>query len=296
MLAEVAARLRRYAMPKTCSSVASKLAPSFDAARHNYAVVLNRQAKPPAALRQVEQLLAKEPRNPGYLNLQAAVLANLGDYADSIAVYEARSPRFSVAAEDLDELGHALRTAGRVADSVSAYRRAIAMDPTLGEAYWSLANLKTFRFSPADTEAMRTALARADLTDEDRLHFEFSLGKALEDAQLYAAVLRITMRGQRASQELHPYDAGETTRFVRRSKQLWTPRFLRPAQGAGRAPADPIFIVGMPRAGSTLLEQILSSHSLVEGTTELPDIPSWCANWRDAKSGIGAPFFEPWRG
>jgi tetratricopeptide (TPR) repeat protein len=293
MLAEVAARLRRYGDAQELLERCLNLAPSFDAARHNYAVVLNRQAKPAAALRQVEELLAKEPRNPSYLNLQAAVLANLGDYADSISVYEAVLRDYPLQPKVWMSLGHALRTAGRVADGVSAYRRAIDMDPALGEAYWSLANLKTFRFSPADMEAIRTALARTDLTDDNRLHFEFSLGKAYEDAGMYESSFDHYARGNAIRKKLHPYDADETTRFVKRSKQLWTADFFRRRSAQGASSTDPIFIVGLPRAGSTLLEQILSSHSSVEGTAELPDIPRLVRELAGhEEQASSTPFFE----
>ena len=110
------------------------------------------------ALPQVEALLTKEPRNPGYLNLKAAVLANLGDYAESIEVYEAVLKEFPRQPKIWMSFGHSLKTAGRQEGSVAAYRRAIAMQPTLGEAYWSLANLKTFRFSETDLLALRAAL------------------------------------------------------------------------------------------------------------------------------------------
>ena len=293
MLAEVAARLRRYGDAQELLERCLKLAPSFDAARHNYALVLNRQAKPAAALRQVEELLAKEPRNPSYLNLQAAVLANLGDYADSISVYEAVLRDYPLQPKVWMSLGHALRTAGRVADGVSAYRRAIDMDPTLGEAYWSLANLKTFRFSPADKDAIGMALARTDLTDDNRLHFEFSLGKAYEDDGKYESSFDHYARGNAIRKKLHPYDAGETTRFVKRSKQLWTADFFGQRRAQGAASPDPIFIIGLPRAGSTLLEQILSSHSSVEGTAELPDIPRLVRELAgQEEQASDTPFFE----
>ena len=165
-------------------------------------MVLNRQGKAAAALPQVERLLADEPRNPGYRNLKAAVLANLGDYAESIEVYEAVLGRISAPAQDLDELRTRVenrRPPGRQRRRLPA--RASRMQPTLGEAYWSLANLKTFRFSDADDVArMRSALARDDLADEDRLHFEFALGKALEDAGALRRVLRrITRAAMRSA-------------------------------------------------------------------------------------------------
>ncbi|MDB6084686.1 MAG: sulfotransferase family protein [Gammaproteobacteria bacterium] len=273
MLAEVAARLRRYADAQGFLERCLELAPSFDAARHNYAVVLNRQSKAAEALSQVQRLLAKEPRNPAYRNLKAAVLAQLGDFAESIGVYEAVLRDFPRQPKVWMSYGHALKTARRQNESIAAYRRALAMEPTLGEAYWSLANLKTFRFSDSDILAMREALQHPDLSDEDRLHFEFSLAKALEDGRSYEQSFLHYAEGNALRRRLHPYAADDNTRFVSRCKAQYTPAFFAARAGMGAAAADPVFIVGLPRAGSTLLEQILASHSLVEGTMELPDIP-----------------------
>jgi tetratricopeptide (TPR) repeat protein len=273
MLAEVAARLRRYADAQQLLERCLELAPSFDAARHNYATVLNRQGNAAAALLQVQRLLAKEPRNPGYRNLQAAVLVNLGDYTESIKVYEAVLKEFPRQPKVWMSYGHSLKTAGRQAESIAAYRHAIGMQPTLGEAYWSLANLKTFRFSDADVLALRTALAREDLDQDDRLHFEFSLGKALEDQARYEESFAHYAAGNAIRRHSHPYSADDNSHFVRRSKQVFGSEFFQARAAAGATAADPIFILGLPRSGSTLLEQILASHSLVEGTMELPHIP-----------------------
>jgi predicted Zn-dependent protease len=286
MLAEVAARLRRYADAQSLLERCLQLAPSFDAARHNYAVVLHRQAKSAEALPQIERLLARSPRNPGYRNLQAAILAQLGDYTGSIGVYERVLGEFPQQARVWLSYGHALKTAGRTADSVAAYRRAITLEATLGEAYWSLANLKTLRFSAADVAAMRAALADARLREEDRLHFEFALGKALEDEGAYAESFAHYAEGNAARRERHPYDADEHSEFLRRSRALFTAEFFA-ARGSGGAEApDPIFIVGLPRAGSTLLEQILASHSQVEGTMELPNLPM-IARELAGEAGVG---------
>src|SRR6516225_5220142 len=273
MLAEVSARLQRYAEAQRLLEQCLMLAPGFDAARHNYVTVLNRQGKPAEALPHVERLLAKEPRNPGYRNLKAAVLANLGDYPLSIEVYEEVLKEFPDQPKIWMSYGHSLRTSGRRAESVTAYRRAIAMEPTLGEAYWSLANLKTFRFSDADLAAMRHALTRTDLPDEERLHFEFALGKALEDAAEYEASFGHYARGNEIRRRSHPYRADDNLAYVQRTRKILTRDFFAARGGAGALAADPIFIVGLPRAGSTLLEQVLASHSLVEGTMELPQIP-----------------------
>ena len=274
MLAEVAARLRRYGDAQILLEHCLELAPSFSAARNNYAIVLHRQGKPAEALRQIERLLAEDRRNPSYRNLQAAILANLGDVTESIEVYDSVLREFPKQPKVWMSLGHALKTAGRQDDSVRAYRRAIDLDPTLGEVYWSLANLKTFRFTAEDVAALRAALERPDLKSEDRLHFEFALGKALEDAAEYAESFGHYSAGSEIRRALTHYDAEETTEQMRRSKAVFTPELFACRAGCGAEARDPIFIVGLPRAGSTLLEQILSSHSLVEGTMELPDIPS----------------------
>jgi tetratricopeptide (TPR) repeat protein len=293
MLAEVAARLRRYSDSQTLLERCLELSPSFDAARHNYAVVLNRQGKAAAALQQVATLLAREPRNPGYLNLKAAVLANLGDYAESIEVYEAVLKDFPRQPMIWMSYGHSLKTARRQDESVAAYRRAIAMQPTLGEAYWSLANLKTFRFSDADLVTLRRALDGNDLRDEDRLHFEFSLAKALEDAGAYEESFVHYSKGNAIRRLQHPFSAEDNALYVSRSKRQYSAEFFAARKSAGAQSADPIFIIGLPRAGSTLLEQILASHSLVEGTMELPVLPQIArelagANEQDRE----APFFD----
>jgi tetratricopeptide (TPR) repeat protein len=293
MLAEVAARLRRYADAQTLLERCLELAPSFDAARQNYVLVLNRQGKAAAALPQVQMLLAKEPRNPGYRNLQAAVLANLGDYTESIAVYETVLKEFPRQPKIWMSYGHSLKTAGRQDDSIAAYRQAIALQPTLGEAYWSLANLKTLRFSQADVAALRSAVDVAGGQDEDRLHFEFSLGKALEDAGDYAESFAHYARGNAIRRQSQPHDADENARFVRRSKARLSADFFAQRTSGGSPDRSPIFIVGLPRAGSTLIEQILASHSAVEGTMELPEIPLIARELAErTAAGAEAPFFD----
>lgn len=273
MLAEVAGRLKRYPEAQILLERCLELSPSFDAARHNYAVVLNREGKAADALPHVEKLLAKEPRNPGYRNLKAAILANAGDYGEASKAYEAVLKEYPQQPKIWSSYGHSLKTQRRQTESIAAYRRAIALEPTLGEAYWSLANLKTFRFERGDVVAMRDALGRNDLSDDDRLHFEFALGKALEDAGEYGESFSHYARGNAIRKKLFPYSLDDNSKFVSRAKAVFTSEFFASRAGSGAEAPDPIFIVGLPRAGSTLVEQILSSHSRVEGTMELPDIP-----------------------
>jgi tetratricopeptide (TPR) repeat protein len=292
MRAEVAARLRRVIDAQQLLERCLELAPGFDAARQNYAMLLNRSGRAQAALKQIEQLLAKSPRDPGYRNLRAAILANLGDYDETIHVYEGLLREQPAQPKMWMSHGHALRTAGRQADSVAAYRRAISLAPTLGEAYWSLANLKTFRFGEEEARAMRGALGRDDLEDEDRLHLEFALGKMLEDEQSYQESFAHYARGNALRRKSHPYSADDNTDFIRRSTTLFSADFFAARAGAGCPARDPIFIVGLPRAGSTLLEQILASHSQVEGTMELPDVPRIAHELNAQAHERGKPFPE----
>jgi tetratricopeptide (TPR) repeat protein len=274
MLAETGSRLGRYAEAEVLLARCLELAPSFTAARHNYASVLHREGKFGEALAQTEILLKVEPENPNARALQAALLGRIGDFPRAIACYEQLLARFPDQPKAWLSFGHALRAVGRQADAVAAYRRSIALLPSFGEAYWSLANLKTFRFSATDTGAMHKQLARSELSPEDRLHLSFALGKALEDEGRYAESFENYVEGNAIRRRNSDYNPSDTSEHVRRSKALYSAEFLRSRSGAGCQAPDPIFIVGLPRAGSTLIEQILSSHSAIEGTMELSDIIS----------------------
>jgi tetratricopeptide (TPR) repeat protein len=272
MLAEVAGRLGRYRDAETLLVRCLELAPGFHAARLNLALVLQRQDRFADALREVERVLQADPANVGGRNLKAAVLGRLGEVSQSAEIYRKVLDEFPTHAKVWHSYGHALRTTGRHEECVAAYHRTIELAPTYGEAYWSLANLKTYRFTAADVEQMAGQLDRDDLTVEDRFHLNFALGKALEDQRDYARSFRCYAEGNRLRRSLIAYDPEAVADRVRRTRELFTTEFIASRRGSGAQAPDPIFIVGLPRAGSTLLEQILSSHSAVEGTMELPDI------------------------
>jgi tetratricopeptide (TPR) repeat protein len=272
MLAEVAARLARYRDSETLLLRCLELAPGFDAARHNLALVLQRQDRFADALREVEALLRANPADTGGRNLKAALLGRLGDVQQSVEIYRQVLDQYPTHPKVWHSYGHALRTAGRQPDSIAAYRRTTELSPGYGEAYWSLANLKTFRFSAEDIDQMRGQLGRDDLSVEDRFHFHFALGKALEDAGNYRQSFEHYAEGNRLRRSIIVYEENAVTDRINQTKALFTGEFVKSRTGLGSMAPDPIFIVGMPRAGSTLLEQILSSHSAVEGTMELPDI------------------------
>jgi tetratricopeptide (TPR) repeat protein len=277
MLAEVAGRLGRYIDAENLLARCLELAPSFNAARFNYALALHRQAKYEPALQQIEMLTAAEPHNSGYRNTKAVILAMIGEYPQSIEIYADILAKHPDHCKIWMSYGHALTTAGRTAEGIAAYRRAIALAPTFGEAYYSLANLKTFRFADAELATMREHLAGSAITREDRAHFHFAIGKALEDSKNFADSFSHYMEGNKLRLSTVGWDPAEITTLIQRSKALFTQEFFAAREGFGTSAADPIFIVGMPRAGSTLVEQILASHSSVEGTMELPNIMSLAA-------------------
>ncbi|HSE11258.1 MAG TPA: sulfotransferase [Rudaea sp.] len=282
MLAELAVRVDRGEDAERLLERCLELAPDFHAARHNYAIVLNRVNKPQEAIAELERLLRDDPGNPAYRNLKAVALCHTGDYETAIGIYDELTRAYPGQTPIWLSLGHASKTAGQTERAIAAYRKCIELDPDFGEAHWSLANLKTFRFDEAHIDTMRRALARQDLKQEHRISIEFALGKALEDRAEYAESFGHYATGNTLRLEQIPYSADDTAARLRRARETYTADFFRQRAGSGSAAADPIFIVGMPRAGSTLVEQILASHSAVEGTMELPEIISITRSLRRA--------------
>jgi tetratricopeptide (TPR) repeat protein len=274
MLAEVAARLGRNEDAENLLARCLELAPAFREARQNYALVLHRSNQPERALAEIEKLLAADGGNPGYRNLKAVILSGIGEYERAIALFGQLAAEYPSHGKLWLSYGHTLKTAGKQADSIAAYRRCLALDPSFGEAWWSLANLKTVRFDDADVAAMHAQLARTDLDDANRHHLDFALGKALEDRAEYADSFTHYARGNALRRKAIPYSADLTHARLKRAREIFTPEFFAARADFGVAARDPIFVVGLPRSGSTLIEQILASHSAVEGTMELPELIS----------------------
>jgi len=275
MLAEVAARLGRYIDAENLLARCLELSPSFATARTQYASLLNRQNRPSEALQQLAPLLAAEPNNPHYRNLRATFLVGIGEYQQAIDLYRGILAQYPNQAKVWVTLGHVQKTAGHQEEAIWAYRRGLELEPRMGEAYFSLANLKTFRFEPRDVTAMQSALVPAPppaAAVENQLHLHFALGKAYEDQRQYEASFHHYAEGNRLRRSQISYSADENSRFVQRSRERYTREFFVERSDVGCQSPDPIFIVGLPRAGSTLVDQILSSHSFVEGTMELHDM------------------------
>ncbi len=274
MLAEVAARIGRYRDSENLLRRALELAPRFGAARANLATVLYRQGHPAEAITELDQLLEDDSDNIGHVNLKAAALGRIGEFNEALDLYEAILKDAPNQPKVWMSYAHTLKTVGRTGDGVTAYRRALEIAPHLGEVWWSLANLKVVKFSDGDVTIMQDALNSDDLSDADRVHLDFALGKALEDRKDFANAFSYYAAGNALRRKSDGYSADETTVFVDQCMAQFTPAFFAERAGWGCQARDPIFVLGMPRSGSTLIEQILSSHSHIEGTQELPDIPA----------------------
>ena len=277
MIAELAARLGRYADAEKLLARALELAPDFHAARANYVTVLHRQSKFIAAHAEADRVIAAEPHDLGHLALKAAVLVRTGGYDEAIALYQRILAKFPDQPRLWISLGHVLKTVGHRTEGIAAYREAIAQAPSLGDAWWSLANLKTVTLDAADRSAMVAALAEAE-QPADRYHLYFSLGKAYEDAGEWEAAFAYYAEGNRLRRSELPYNADRNSEHMRQSSALLTSEAFSARREGGDPDDDPIFVVGLPRSGSTLIEQILASHCQVEGTMELPDIGTIAAD------------------
>lgn len=292
MMAELAARIGRHRDAETLLRRALELAPGFTAARANLATILHRQNRTGEALAELDRLRAADPGNAAHATLRAAVLGRVGDYEEAIALYREVLGQRPDQPKIWMSFGHALKTVGEQDEAIAAYRRGLAIDPTLGEIWWSLANLKTVEFAAGDLADMEQALRSPGLADDDRLHLDFALGKALDDAGAHDRAFAHYASGNAIRRAQLDYDPEETSGQVDAMIARLTPDFLAARAGQGCPAPDPIFILGMPRAGSTLIEQILACHSQVEGTMELPDIPRLAARvatmWGRYPDGLDA--------
>jgi tetratricopeptide (TPR) repeat protein len=274
LMAQLAARIGRYKDSEALLRRALELAPGFVAARSNLAFVLYRQNRVEDAIAVMEQVLSDDNEDHASRNLMAAALGRVGEYDEALALYVTLLERFPDHARMWMSNAHLLKTVGKQDEGIAAYRRAIALEPTLGEAWWSLANLKTVKFDDADITAMEAALSGVRLAEANRLHLHFALGKAYDDHQNPPIAFEHYAKGNALRYAQQGYDASAITALVDRIIAKFPANFFNARRDTGHSSNAPIFILGMPRAGSTLIEQILASHSQIEGTMELPDLPA----------------------
>jgi tetratricopeptide (TPR) repeat protein len=246
-------------------------APEYLAARHEFAFVLIELQRFEEASREVAKLLTAEPGNRQLRILEAAAAAGLGEFEQALTLYRALLGGGPEDADAYLSMGHAQKTLGQAAAAIESYRRAAELRPDYGDAYWSLANLKTYRFGGDEIVRMEQVVA-AGTAVVDRYHLCFAIGKALEDEGRFAESFGYYQLGNELKRPECRYRAELIERNTQLQTEVCTGEFFAHRRGWGNPAPDPIFIVGLPRSGSTLLEQILASHSKVEGTQELPTI------------------------
>jgi tetratricopeptide (TPR) repeat protein len=248
-------------------------APDYRAARYDYVQTLLQRHKHRQAREQIRMLREGDPDNRAYRISQATVSTELGECEQALEDYRRLLAETPDHAELHLSIAHTLKTLGRQQEAIEAYRRAAQVRPGYGDAYWSLANLKTYRFTDDELATMRAAQAAPRTALADRFHLCFALGKALEDRGEYAESFAYYERGNALKKSESRYRPEFIERNTRLQIEVCTAEFLAARRDWGCPSRAPIFIVGLPRAGSTLIEQILASHPQVEGTMELSDIP-----------------------
>lgn len=262
MLSDAEALLRR----------ATALTPDYAAAVLNLGAVLVAQGKRLEAVDAFGQAVRLEPDNPQAWAGLGNAYALASNPEQAVAAY-ARATTLDPTNEHAQVgYAHVLKAVGSHDASVAAYRAAIAIRPGFGEAYWSMANLKTFRFGAADIQAMEEQVTKEGLSDGAAVHFRFALGKAHEDRGDFDRAWQHFDAGNRRKRPSVYYDPLEMELRMNSLIEVFNESFLQARGHCGFEATDPIFIVGLPRSGSTLIEQILASHSQVEGTAELPNL------------------------
>jgi tetratricopeptide (TPR) repeat protein len=287
LLARIEHQSHALADPEQRLETVLKLAPTYRAARLDYCRILLDQQKYPRAQEVIDTMLRLEPDDKDLLSLCAAACVGLGRNQRAIEIYRqllADSPEsfaLNVA------LGHSLQSLGRRKEAIESYRRAAAIQPSFGDAYWSLANLKTYRFSEEEIAQMRAQ--EADANPVDRYHLCYALGKAYEDRSEFPQSWQFYERGNALKRAESSYRRKLTEMNTRRQIEVCTAEFFLARAGAGAPDPDPIFILGLPRSGTTLVEQVLASHSRIDGTQELPEIPRIVRSLEGTPSEFGDP-------
>ncbi|HSY44817.1 MAG TPA: sulfotransferase [Steroidobacteraceae bacterium] len=270
-----------------------QLAPDYRIARQEYAGVLVELHRYEQARGELDRLLRDDPDNRALRTLYAASAVGIGGHERAIGLYEELLTGTPADAEVHLSIGHALKTLGRTPEAIESYRRAAACRPDYGDAYWSLANLKTYRFAPEEFARVRAALAAPATGTFDRYHLCFALAKALEDQGEFAESFRCYELGNQLKRPECRYRPEIIESNTRQQIRVCTGELFASRHGWGSPSREPIFIVGLPRSGSTLLEQILASHSQVEGTQELPNIQQMVTRLRGRDPDPENPRYPP---
>ena len=272
LLADIGSRLGVLEDAEFLLESAVEFAPDHTKARIDYIQVLRKRQNYQESLRQAKLLLDSDPSNPQFQSVFAVESMQSGDYDTALSTFESILKILPEDPVTLTSRGHALKTQGQTDDAIDSYRRAIKKYAAHGEAYYSLANLKLFSFSDEEIGAMEAQESNLSISHMSRIYLNFALGKAYEDKALFDQAFRFYERGNAFKKSQSRYKASDLTAEFKAQTEVFDHNFVASHSNTGFTAPDPIFIVGLPRSGSTLLEQILASHSQVDGTMELPNM------------------------
>jgi tetratricopeptide (TPR) repeat protein len=272
LLADIGIRVGAFGDAEKLARRCLELAPDYAQARAHLANALFKRQRFAEAEAELDRLDRDQSGHPGHLVMRGNICAQTSRHEEALRHFQEAARLRPESARIFMSLGHTQKTLGDTEDAVTAYRRAAELEPTLGDAYWSRANLKTYRFTDDEVRQMQAAVSDPDIGRNDFLHLCFALGKALEDRKAYEEAFLHYRRGNQVRRRLVRYDPDARHAETLGLMDVFTPDLIATKSGEAARRPVPIFIVGLPRAGSTLIEQILASHSQVEGTQELPDI------------------------
>jgi tetratricopeptide (TPR) repeat protein len=290
LLADIGLRLGVMEDAEFLLESAAEFEPDNRQVRLDYVQILQKRQRFARAHEEAARLLDIAPGNPQFQSLYAIQCMQIGDYDSALATFDKVLEILPNDPTTHVSRGHALKTSGNTEAAIESYRAALASQPYHCEAYYSLANLKTYAFPSQELRAMRSLVGNADLSVMDKVYLNFAQGKAAEDDADFETAFTYYAQGNDLKQSQSPYKASDTTTDFAEQKRACTQELFTSHAGQGCQAPDPIFIVGLPRAGSTLLEQILSSHSQVDGTLELPNILSLSGRLRRRGRSTGTSY------
>ncbi len=272
LLAGVAMRAKQWGDAEMLLERALEMAPDYYQGWMDLGMARQEQDKTDTSIEAYRRAIRLEPHKPNGYTSAGTLLAMMGAHDESMEYLQKAIAIDKGNFGALSGMGHVLKTIGDQEEAIAYYRKCVEYNPDHGETWWSLANLKTFRFTDDDIAVMEKRAARKGLVEEQRACFFFALGKAYEDRKDYARAFEFFSKGNENRRQRETYDPVQTIDLHDNLIQVFSKEFIAERAGVGCESNAPILIVGLPRSGSTLIEQILASHPDVEGTHELPDL------------------------
>ena len=274
LLAEIANRLGYFDDAEFLLEKAVEFKPEDGDLRMKYASILRKKQKFAKTMEQVNILCDKYPANLNYQAQKASEIMQNGEHEKAISLLEDILRKNPFNFSTLTSKGHAEKTLGKTDQAIKSYQSAYQIKPDHGEAFFSLANLKTYSFTGDELDNMREQVGRVDLSLRDKAYFHFALAQGCEVNGEYDEAFFHLERGNKIKNDQSLYSIERMDKELQAQIDVCDETFFGDLGSGGHDTKDPIFILGLPRAGSTLVEQILASHSMIDGTLELPNILS----------------------